>query len=96
MLMGIFILDSGEQKIKYADTPAERAREARSKEFFTEGNGYMILQATRPQTIGYSLADSPSGLLAYLAEKLLAWSDNYPWTDDESEMFIVTRARIPC
>jgi hypothetical protein len=45
----------------------------------------MLLQATRPQTIGYALADSPAALLAYVAEKLVAWSDKYPWTDDESE-----------
>ncbi|KAH9849513.1 alpha/beta-hydrolase [Lenzites betulinus] len=48
-----------------------------------KGLGYMIQQATKPQTIGYSLADSPAGLLAWVYEKLVAWSDDYPWTDDE-------------
>ncbi|KAI0752574.1 epoxide hydrolase [Daedaleopsis nitida] len=53
------------------------------REFDMKGRGYLIEQATRPQTLGYSLADSPVGLLAWIYEKLVAWSDTYPWTDDE-------------
>ncbi|OSD08597.1 alpha/beta-hydrolase [Trametes coccinea BRFM310] len=49
----------------------------------TSGYGYYHLLATKPQTVGYSLADSPVGLLAWIYEKLVAWSDDYPWTDDE-------------
>ena len=45
--------------------------------------GYFHQQATKPQTLGYSLADSPVGLLAWIYEKLIAWSGDYPWTDDE-------------
>ena len=45
--------------------------------------GYFAEQSTKPQTIGYSLADSPVGLLAWVYEKLVSWSDSYPWTDDE-------------
>jgi hypothetical protein len=33
--------------------------------------------------LGYGLADSPLGLLAWIFEKLHDWSDSYPWTDDE-------------
>jgi len=29
------------------------------------------------------LTDSPVGLLAWRYEKLVAWPDAYPWTDDE-------------
>jgi pimeloyl-ACP methyl ester carboxylesterase len=47
------------------------------------GRGYFAQMATKPQTIGYSLADSPVGLLAWIYEKLIAWTDDYPWTDDE-------------
>lgn len=47
----------------------------------------MIEQATKPQTIGYSLADSPVGLLAWIYEKLVSWTDDYPWTDDEGASF---------
>lgn len=37
--------------------------------------GYMHLQITRPQTVGYALHDSPVGLAAYIIEKLRSWSD---------------------
>ena len=45
--------------------------------------GYVAEQSTQPQTVGYSLADSPVGLLAWVYEKLVQWTDSYPWTDDE-------------
>ncbi|KAF9068566.1 alpha beta-hydrolase [Rhodocollybia butyracea] len=64
-------------------TEAEKAGLVRSKWFETEGRGYFIEQSTKPQTLGYSLADSPVGLLAWIYEKLVEWSDSYPWTDDE-------------
>jgi hypothetical protein len=45
--------------------------------------GYSAEQSTQPQTLGYALADSPAGLLAWIYEKLHRWTDEYPWTDDE-------------
>lgn len=39
-------------------------------------SGYFKEQATRPQTIGYSLVDSPAGLAAWIGEKMWAWTDN--------------------
>ncbi len=39
------------------------------------GSGYANLQATRPQTIGYALADSPVAQCAWILEKFQAWSD---------------------
>ena len=48
-----------------------------------EGSGYNEIQRTKPQTLGYGLADSPVALLAWIYEKLHDWTDNYPWTDDE-------------
>ncbi|KAF5372858.1 hypothetical protein D9758_001447 [Tetrapyrgos nigripes] len=64
-------------------TPAEKAGIERSKWFDTEGKAYFWEQATQPQTLGYSMSDSPTGLLAWIYEKLVNWSDAYPWTDDE-------------
>ncbi|KAI0415641.1 microsomal epoxide hydrolase [Xylaria grammica] len=55
----------------------------RTKWFRDHGSGYNQVQGTRPQTIGYSLADSPTALLAWIYEKLVDWTDEYPWTDDE-------------
>jgi microsomal epoxide hydrolase len=39
------------------------------------GAGYQEIQATRPQTLGYALEDSPAGLAAWIVEKFRAWSD---------------------
>jgi pimeloyl-ACP methyl ester carboxylesterase len=39
-------------------------------------SGYAKLQGTRPQTIGYALADSPVAQAAWILEKLAEWSDN--------------------
>ncbi|KAI0060465.1 alpha/beta-hydrolase [Artomyces pyxidatus] len=64
-------------------TPEELAGLARSVESRSMGLGYAGIQTTRPQTLGYGLADSPAGLLAWVYEKLLVWSDDYPWQDDE-------------
>ncbi|KAJ4482519.1 Alpha/Beta hydrolase protein [Lentinula aciculospora] len=64
-------------------TAAEKTGIERSKFFERDGRGYFQEQATKPQTLGYSLADSPVGLLAWIYEKLVSWTDSYPWTDDE-------------
>ena len=39
-------------------------------------SGYSREHATRPQTIGYALVDSPVALAAWIVEKFLAWTDN--------------------
>ena len=39
-------------------------------------SGYSKQQGTRPQTIGYSLVDSPVGLAGWILEKIWAWTDN--------------------
>lgn len=72
--------------LKYLLTPyteRDKAGFAQRERFFRIGKGYYIEQSTQPQTIGYSLSDSPLGLLAWIYEKLVQWTDNYPWTDDE-------------
>lgn len=61
----------------------DRAKLAVTQDYLAEGSGYMKQQDTRPQTLGYGLHDSPVGLLAWIYEKLHAWTDSYPWTDDE-------------
>ncbi|MGN7754938.1 epoxide hydrolase family protein [Sinorhizobium sp. 22678] len=44
--------------------------------FFGRNAAYGAMMVTRPQTIGYSLADSPSGLAAWIYEKFVQWSDS--------------------
>lgn len=55
----------------------------KAQKFRKTSTGYLMEQATKPQTLGYNLADSPVGLLAWIYEKLVSWSDDYPWADDE-------------
>ncbi|XP_059470715.1 juvenile hormone epoxide hydrolase 1-like isoform X2 [Neocloeon triangulifer] len=38
--------------------------------------GYMHIQATKPDTIGNALANTPVGLAAYILEKFSTWTDN--------------------
>ena len=40
-----------------------------------EEGAYRAIQATRPQTLGYALNDSPAGLAAWILEKWRSWSD---------------------
>jgi len=42
--------------------------------WYAEG-AYSMLQATKPQTVGYGLNDSPVGLASWIVEKLHGWSD---------------------
>ncbi len=39
------------------------------------GRGYSRQQSTRPQTLGFGLADSPAGQCAWIVEKFHFWSD---------------------
>jgi len=64
-------------------TTFEKEGMKRMKWFMEHGSGYRTLQSTKPQTLGYALADSPVALLAWIYEKLHDWTDNYPWTEEE-------------
>jgi pimeloyl-ACP methyl ester carboxylesterase len=50
------------------DSTAERAALAALNTFRTSGSGYFLEQATRPQTIGYALLDSPVALAAWMLD----------------------------
>jgi pimeloyl-ACP methyl ester carboxylesterase len=61
-----------------APAPTLQEREAAHElsERSQTGSGYSAMHGTRPQTIGYSLLDSPAGLCAWILEKVWAWSDH--------------------
>jgi pimeloyl-ACP methyl ester carboxylesterase len=50
------------------ESEQERAAHAALATFMTDGFGYFQEQVTRPQTIGYSLLDSPVGLAAWMLD----------------------------
>ena len=56
-------------------TPAELEALAGFDHYQRWEAGYSTQQSTRPQTLGYGLADSPAGQLAWIVEKFWAWTD---------------------
>ena len=53
----------------------EKAWLARVEAERDDKTAYQRIQATRPQTLGMALADSPVGLAAWIVEKFRDWSD---------------------
>ena len=43
--------------------------------FMMRESGYMHIQATKPDTVGAALHDSPVGLAAYILEKFSTWTN---------------------
>jgi pimeloyl-ACP methyl ester carboxylesterase len=58
-----------------ASDPVDKLILDRMEEFTKDGSGYLAIQNTRPQTIGYGLTDSPLLQLAWIAEKFHEWTD---------------------
>ncbi|MEI4509247.1 epoxide hydrolase family protein [Sphingopyxis sp. CCNWLW253] len=58
--------------------PSDEERHALTSmaDFQSDGTAYANLQGTRPQTLGYGLADSPVAQAAWMFEKIDAWSGN--------------------
>lgn len=59
-----------EEVQKHEFTDWEKAGLEKSAKFRDEGRGYSGIHSTKPQTIGYTVTDSPVGLLAWIYEKL--------------------------
>jgi epoxide hydrolase len=71
-------------------TDVERDRVARVEAFMQEEFGYIAIQSTRPQTVGYGLVDSPVALLAWMTDKFREWTHPRHVLPDE----IVDRDRL--
>lgn len=56
-------------------SPEEAHALARIQHYADWDSGYSKQQATRPQTLGYALTDSPAGQAAWILEKFWAWTD---------------------
>jgi pimeloyl-ACP methyl ester carboxylesterase len=54
-------------------TAEERAVFDQIRDFYKTGSGYAAIMGTRPQTIGYGLADSPVGLATWIYDKFADW-----------------------
>ena len=59
------------------DHPTDEEKHALSRIAYYRkwDSGYAKQQSTRPQTLGYGLADSPAGQCAWMLEKFWSWTD---------------------
>ncbi len=55
-------------------SPVEKAAYASLDYFYNKGFGYAEMMNTRPQTLGYALADSPVGMAAFFYDKFTEWT----------------------
>ncbi|WP_030708422.1 epoxide hydrolase family protein [Streptomyces griseus] len=70
-------------------TETERGWTEETRHFWRHRAAYAKAQATRPQTIGYALVDSPVGLLAWILDKFAEWSDT-----EDSPFETISRDRV--
>lgn len=56
-------------------TPEEQDMVASGEFYRTAEMGYAAEQSTKPQTLGYGLADSPAGQAMWIYEKFQSWTD---------------------
>jgi microsomal epoxide hydrolase len=56
-------------------TPEEKAYLDQRAGWLRDETGYQWIQGTKPQTLGFALTDSPTGLAAWIIEKFRTWSD---------------------
>jgi pimeloyl-ACP methyl ester carboxylesterase len=56
-------------------TDSEQASIASLQHYQDWDSGYSKQQSTRPQTVGYALADSPAGQCGWILEKFWSWTD---------------------
>ena len=69
----------------------ERGYLQRNEAWWRTEGGYKAIQATKPQTVGYGLNDSPAGLAAWILEKWRSWSDSGGDLDARfSRVFLLT------
>jgi pimeloyl-ACP methyl ester carboxylesterase len=55
-------------------SPKEKDAYLSLANLYEKGSGYSIMMATRPQTVGYALEDSPAGLAAWIYDKFADWT----------------------
>jgi len=56
-------------------SPEEKIAFDGMEALYKKGSGYALMMVTRPQTLGYSLSDSPVGLAAWFYDKFADWTD---------------------
>jgi pimeloyl-ACP methyl ester carboxylesterase len=67
--------EAGDPEAMAGVTDADLARFSAAATRIKDGVGYMAIQSTRPNTLGFGLEDSPVGLAGWILEKFHAWCD---------------------
>lgn len=93
--IGPFLDESDEETVARL-TPLEQDRMRRIGEFMEREFGYIAIQSTRPGLVGAMTADSPVAQLAWMLDKLQAWShpSDAPATDVLGEQFVLDNAAL--
>jgi len=74
---------AGPSKESMADLTAAEQAALESMGYYDKWDaGYSKQQSSRPQTIGYSLVDSPAGLAGWILEKFWSWTDRSAHPED--------------
>jgi pimeloyl-ACP methyl ester carboxylesterase len=71
-----FLVTAGYRPEDEPLTPQERAVEDARVAYNAHEKAYIALQSTKPDSLGFGLADSPAAQAAWILEKLNRWTDN--------------------
>ncbi|KAK4050455.1 hypothetical protein OIV83_003525 [Microbotryomycetes sp. JL201] len=63
--------------------PLERERATRALDYLDKGSAYYVMQHNTPRTPAFALNDSPVGLLAWIAEKMISYIDTAAQVTDK-------------
>ncbi|MCU1363358.1 MAG: hypothetical protein JWM55_1186 [Acidimicrobiaceae bacterium] len=77
-VVGIHLSTPGLAAPTEGRSPAEERFVDTVAKWTTEEGGYMHEHATKPATLAASISDSPAGLAAWIGEKVVAWSSEWP------------------
>lgn len=80
MLLNFSVMRCPDENLPVEDYELEALK--RGDEFAKYGTAYSVEHATRPSTIGFTLASSPLALLSWIGEKFLTWSHKPPEMDE--------------
>jgi epoxide hydrolase len=88
-VLQLFSFPSGDPA-EMADLSVEDQRKLQFLANFQERAGFNAIQSTRPLTLSYGLADSPSGQLAWIAEMFAGFGDHVDYIDRDAFLTNVT------
>ena len=77
-VIGVHVCEALERPARPGDprpSAAEIAYHQRDSVWDQDEGGYQAIQSSKPQTLGFALADSPTGLASWILEKFRGWSD---------------------